>query len=52
MEMRLICAKIRRRPTWQNVVMYKIVVGDNVREAGRARMSEYESKRRDNGWQK
>lgn len=29
--------------------MYKIVVGDNVREEGRTRMSEYERKRRDNG---
>lgn len=46
MEMSLICAK-GRRPTWQNVIKYKTMVGDDVREAGRARMSGDENKKKE-----
>lgn len=43
--MRLICARGRRKPTWQNTVKLKTVWGDDVREADRARMSGDESEK-------
>ena len=43
LEIRLICVRGRKRSTWQNVVKHKTVVGDDVREAGRARISGEES---------
>ena len=45
LEIRLICVRGRKRSTWQNVVKHKTVVGDNVREAGRTRISGEESKK-------
>lgn len=45
LEMRLIYVRGRKRSAWQNVVKHKTVVRDDVREAGRARISRDESKR-------
>lgn len=52
--MRLICARSRRRPRWHKVVKFKTVVGDHIREAGRAIMSGDERKKKwgDSGWQR
>lgn len=48
-EMRLIGARSRRRPRWHKVVKFKTVVGDHIREAGRAIMSGDERKKKAGG---
>lgn len=53
--MRLICARSRRRPRRHKVVKFKTVVGDHIREAGRAIMSGDERKNKgggNSGWQR
>lgn len=47
--MRLICARSRRRPRRHKVVKFKTVVGDHIREAGRAIMSGDERKNKGGG---